>query len=103
MLYKYDSTTPFQVAVIVNLEKPNIRRSSSNDTNLDIPNAYPETLAATSILKKDSLQLCHSNTSPPQFHSFYESLSAETVMGKDPNNIDPDRDSGDVASEAESE
>lgn len=103
MLYKYDSTTPFQIAVIVNLEKPNIRRSSSNDTNLDIPNAYTETLAATSVLKKDLLQLCHSNTSPPQFHSFYESLSAETVMGKDPNNIDPDWNSGDVASEAESE
>lgn len=44
-------TTPFQVAVIKNLEK-------TPDTNLDIPKAYHGTLAATPMLKEEFLQLC---------------------------------------------
>ena len=91
MLYKYDLTTPFQVAVIGNLKKPYTRRSSSYETNLDIPKAYSETLVVTPLLKKDL------------FHSFYESLLTGTVMGDDPDNIDPDCDSGDSDSDAESE
>ena len=84
MLCKYHLTTLFKVAVTRNLKKPNSRRSSSYVTNLDIPKAYSGTLAATSMLKRELLQLCHSNAIPPQFHSFYESLSTATVMGDDP-------------------
>ena len=86
MLYKYDLTTPFQVAVIGNLKKPYTRRSSSYETNLDIPKAYSETLVVTPLLKKDL------------FHSFYESLLTGIVMGDD-----PDCDSGDSDTDAESE
>ena len=91
MLYKYDLTTPFQVAVIGNLKKPYTGRSSSYETNLDIPKAYSETLVVTPLLKKDL------------FHSFYESLLTGTVMGDDPDNIQHDCDSGDSDSDAESE
>ena len=84
MLCKYHLTTLFKVAVIRNLKKPNSRRSSSYVTNLDIPKAYSGTLAATSMLKRELLQLCNSNAIPTQFHSFYESLSTATVMGDDP-------------------
>ena len=79
------------------------RRSSSYDINLDIPKVYSGTLAATLMLTKDLLQLCRLNAIPPQFHRFYESLSRETVMGEDPDNIDPDHDSGDSDTDAESE
>ena len=86
MLYKYDLTTLFQVAVIGNLKKPYTRRSSY-ETNLDIQKAYSVTLVVTKDL----------------FHSFYESLLTGTVMGDDPDNIDPKCDSGDSDSDAESE
>ena len=41
------------------------------------------------MLKKDLLQLCRQNAVPPQFHSFCENLTTGTVMGIDPDNIDP--------------
>ena len=56
ILYKHDLTTLFQVAVIGNLKKPNTRRSSFYDINLDIPKAYTGTIAVTPMLKKDLLQ-----------------------------------------------
>ena len=91
MLYKYDLTTPFQVAVIGNLKKPYTRRSSSYETNLEIPKAFSETLVVTPLLKKDL------------FHNFYESVLIGTVVGDDPDNIDPDCDYDDSDSDAESE
>ena len=55
------------------------------------------------MLKKYLLQLFPSKAIPPQFHCFSEGLLIGTVMGGDPDNIDPDRDSGDSDSKAESE
>ena len=103
VLHKYNLKTPFQVAVTENLKKPNARRSSSNDTNLDISKPYSGTLAVTPMLKKGLLQLCPSNAIPPQFRSFYESLLTGTVVGDDPDNFDSDCDSDDSNSDAESE
>ena len=102
MLYNYDLTTPFPVAVMGNLKKPNTRRSWSYDTNLDIPKVCSGTLAVNPMLKKDLLQLCHSNAIPPQCHSFYESLLTGTVMCDDPDYIDPDHESGGSDSDTES-
>ena len=80
-----------------------IRRFLSDDSNLDIPKAYNGKLAVTPMLKKDLLQLCGSNAIPPRFCIFTESLLTGTVMGDDSDNIDPDCDSGDRDSDAESE
>ena len=49
------------------------------------------------------MQLFRSDAIPPQFHCFSKSLLTGTVMGDSPDNIDPDCDSGDSDSEAESE
>ena len=70
MLYKYDLTTPFQVAVIGTLKKPSTRKSPSAvyDMNLAIPKAYKGRLPVSQLLKKDLLGLYSSNAIPPNCH-----------------------------------
>ena len=55
------------------------------------------------MLKKDLLQLCRPNAVPLKFHSFCENLTTGTVMGDDPDNIDPYCGLGDNDSDTESE
>ena len=52
VLCKYDLSAPFQVAAIGNLKKKQIRRSSSYDSNLDVPKAYSGKLAVTPFSKR---------------------------------------------------
>ena len=86
-----------------NLKKPNTRRSPSYDANLNILKTYSGILAVTPMLKKDLLQLCRPNAVPPKFYSFCENLTTGTVMGDDPDNIDPYCGLGDNDSDTESE
>ena len=94
MLYKYDLTTPFQVAIIGSLKKPNTRKSSSAafDTDLASPKACKDRLPVSQLLKKDLLGLCSSNAFPPNYHKYYHNLSTDDVIGDDPDNIDSDLD-----------
>ena len=94
MLYKYDLTTPFQVAVIGSLKKPSTRKPSSAayDMDLAIPKAYKGRLPVSQLLRKDLLGLCSSNAIPPNYHEYYHNLSTDNVIGDDPDNIDSDLD-----------
>ena len=94
IMYNYDLSTSFQVAVIGSLKKPSTRKSLSAvyDMNLAISKACKSRLHITQLLKKDLLGLCSSNAIPPNYHEYYHNLSTDNVIGDDPGNIDSDLD-----------